>query len=104
MGEPNTIHFELILGRRVIGVDGKPVGRIEEAVAEDNGQVREFHIGTLALVERVASSVAAVFGGRFRPSGYVVEWKQIDFEHPEKPRLVCGVSELRPLSLRKRRR
>jgi hypothetical protein len=30
------IHLELLIGRRVIGVSGKPIGRLREIVAEPN--------------------------------------------------------------------
>ena len=76
MPEPNTIHFELIMGRRVIGVDGKPVGRIEEAVREvfeflrpRNSRYKtntEFEIGKRVILFALENK----WGGGFRVDHY----------------------------------
>ena len=92
-----TIHFERLLNRSVRGVDGKSVGRIEEAVVERDGEVKEFHVGVAALMERLAASVVSVVGVSLRRRGYAVAWNQIDFSDPKHPRLLCDVSDLRPL-------
>ena len=93
----DTIHFELILNRRVIGLDGKSVGRIEEAIMERDGEVREFHIGRAAFLERLAASAVSVIGGNLKTKGYAAGWEQIDLSDPKRPRLLCDVSELRLL-------
>ena len=98
MSEPkDTVHFERILNRRVIGRDGKSVGRIEEAIIERDGELREFHLGTSAFFERLAATVVSMFGARIDSKGYAAAWDQIDLSNPKRPRLLCEVSELRRL-------
>ena len=95
--QKETIHFEQLINRCVFNVDGKKVGRIEEAVADRDGVVNEFHVGSAAAFERFASSIVSVLGVTMKTKGYVVAWDRIDFSDPKKPRLLCDLSELQPL-------
>jgi hypothetical protein len=100
------IHIELLLGRRVRGVSGRWVGRIEEICAEqDNGElvVREFHLGSYALFERLSASIIGRLllrwlGPDRRIRGRRVPWDKLDLSDPEKPALLCPVNDLQPLS------
>lgn len=52
------LHLELLLGKRVHDADGKPVGRIEEFRAEQQGGewvLREYLVGSYGLFERLAA-------------------------------------------------
>ena len=99
------IHLELLLSKRVTDQEGKPVGRIEEVRAkEQDGEwvVEEYHVGPAALLERLSASG---IGGRFLRMagvrdhpGYRVPWDKLDLSDPDKPKLLCEVSELKALS------
>jgi sporulation protein YlmC with PRC-barrel domain len=99
------IKLELLLGRHVFALNGGAIGRLEEVQAElRNGRcfVTEFHVGIYALVERLAAwhigrAVLHAFGARKR-SGYRVAWDQLDLSDPARPRLLCEVSALKPLT------
>ena len=98
------IHLESLLGRMVEDVHGRPVGRIEEVVAdrrEAGCTVREFHVGPPALLERLAMSASIVpffgFLARFG-GGRRVPWDRLDLSDPERPRLTCDADALAPLS------
>jgi sporulation protein YlmC with PRC-barrel domain len=93
------VHIEHLVGRRVLAANGRIVGRLEELVAEPQGEhyvVTEYHIGTAALRERLSARVAGLFSGP-RLTGYRAKWNQVDLTNPEKPRLTCSVEDLRPL-------
>jgi hypothetical protein len=98
------LHIELLLGRRVAGADGEPVGRIEEVCAEPAGPdlaITEYHLGVDAALERLsASSMSLLVLGRGRRRGYRVPWDKLDLSDPEHPRLICPVAELAPLEPR----
>ncbi|HEX8073130.1 MAG TPA: hypothetical protein VF546_24495 [Pyrinomonadaceae bacterium] len=99
------IHVELLLSRRVLALNGRPVGRLEEVRAElRRGEcfVIEYLIGTYALFERLAAwrvgrELLKVFGARRRHGGYRVPWDKLDLSDPTRPRLRCPVTELAPL-------
>ncbi len=96
------IHVEMLLGRRVFAKNGKTVGRLEELVADlRKGEcfVREFHLGSYALFERLAAMPIArvflkLFGARKR---YRIPWDRLDLSNPERPRLLCSIKELEPV-------
>ena len=94
----SEIHIELLLGRRVLGLDGEPVGRIEEVCAEPRGgdlAITEYHVGAYAALERLSASSMRLFGfGRQRRRGHRVPWDKLDLSDPEHPRLTCPVAEL----------
>jgi sporulation protein YlmC with PRC-barrel domain len=99
------IKIELLLGRRVFALNGRAIGRVEDVQAElRKGRcfVTEFHVGSYALVERLAASyigraVQRAFGAR-KTSGYRVAWDQLDLSDPNRPRLLCEASALKPLT------
>ena len=98
------IHAELLIGKQVSGVSGKPVGRIEEIQVElRKGEcvVTEYHIGVYAFFERLSAwiigrTMLRVFGAS--RGGYRVPWNQLDLSDATRPKLKCAVSELRRLS------
>ncbi len=95
MAEKVEVRLELLIGRQVRALNGRPVGRVEEVLATPEGgdwTVREYHIGGAALLERVA----ARFAGR-RPRGFRVPWDKLDLSDPTRPRLTCPLQELEPL-------
>lgn len=99
------INLELLMGARVVGATGKPVGRLEEVVAEIKGSeylIEEYHVGTYALFERLSVSsigreVLKLFGAQRRGHGYRVPWAKLDLSDPVRPRLKCPVNELERL-------
>jgi sporulation protein YlmC with PRC-barrel domain len=99
------IRIELLLGRAVIGLNGRAVGRLEEVQAElQEGRclVTEFHVGSYAIFERLAAwglgrTFLHVLGARRKHGGYRVPWEQLDLSDPERPRLRCQVGQLKTL-------
>ena len=78
---------ERLLGRRVKGLDGRVVGRIEEIRAEpadDSYEVVEYHLGTGAMLERLGL-VSRLLGRE--PRTYIVKWDQLEFGPDHQPRL-----------------
>ena len=101
------VNLELLLGKRVYAINGKSVGRLEEACAEltpEECRVTEFRIGKYAMFERLSAwEIARAILGLFGPmikSGYRVPWDKIDLSNPERLRLSCSVTELPPLDVR----
>jgi len=94
----SELHLELVLGRRVFGRDGQPIGRLEEVRAEREGDecvVTDWLIGPAALLERWAAPVLGLLGRSGR--SYAAVWDQVDWSDPQRPRLTCGVDELRAI-------
>lgn len=99
------IKIELLLGRRVVGLNGRTAGRLEEVQAElDRGRclVTEFHVGSYAILERLAAwgigrAFLHLMGVRRKNGGYRVPWDALDLSDPERPRLRCQVARLKPL-------
>jgi sporulation protein YlmC with PRC-barrel domain len=99
------VKIELLLGRRVLGLNGRRLGRLEEVQAElEKGRclVTEFHVGAYAVLERLAAlrlgrAILSTFGAR-KSGGYRVAWDQLDLSDPRRPRLLCKVSALRALT------
>ncbi len=87
------VHVELLLGRRVHDVDGRAVGRIEELhveIIDGESVVTEYHLGSAALVERMAEFVRQLPFFQSLPgmrSEYRVRWKDLDLSDPRHPRL-----------------
>src|ERR1043166_3330560 len=98
------LHVELLLGEKVLAMNGLPIGRLEEIRTEINRghfYVTEFLVGSYAALERLAAwrigrALLHVLGGR-RREGYRIRWDQLDLSDPQRPRLVCEVDELMPL-------
>ena len=91
------IHFELLLGKLVRDPEGARVGHILAVRAEREGDdcvVRDFELGTAALLSRLGISAARVAGLPVRSEPLRVPWDQLDLSDPEHPRLRCLLSEL----------
>jgi hypothetical protein len=88
------VRVEDLIGRKVCLPTGEVVGHIEEILAERHGdehQVTEYHLGSGALLERLAL-VRRFFGRRSRL--LIARWDQLDIHRPDAPTLTCAVSEL----------
>lgn len=100
------VHLELLLGRNVVDQSGKPIGRIEEVRAEQQGDewvIYEYLIGTAALLERLSAwtvglGILHLLGARKIHGGYKIPWENLDLTDPEHPRLRCTLQQLQPLS------
>jgi len=98
-------HVEHLLGQRVVDVDGRHVGRLEEMLAEIvDGEtvVTEFHIGSAALVERIASFLVQLPFFRRIPltrHGYRVGWQQFDLSNSRVLRVNVRRDQLSPIEL-----
>lgn len=94
------IRIEMLLGKRVFGLNGKAVGHLEEIVGELRAGVcfvEEFHVGSYAVLERLAAwsigrTTLRIFGVN---KGYRVPWDKLDLSDAERPRLLCSVKELK---------
>jgi len=99
------LHVELLLGKKVLALNGQSVGRLEEIRAETQRgyfYVSEFLVGSYAVLERLAAwrigrAVLRVLGAK-RQEGYRIRWDQLDLSDPQHPRLLCSVDELLPLT------
>jgi hypothetical protein len=93
---PRELRLERLLGRQLLGRDGRPAGRVEEFRAEMRGGawvITELVIGSAGLVERLGVGAKLLFG---RPrGGCVARWDQVDVSDPDRPRLTCPLEELR---------
>jgi len=92
-----TVHFELLLGRKVHDPEGQRVGRILEVHAGLEGKdcvVREYLLGTAALLTRLGISAGRLVGLPLHREPIRVPWDQMDLSDPERPRLRCSVEEL----------
>ena len=96
------VHLERLLGRCVYDASGKPVGRIEEVRAEqqgDNWVIQEYLIGAAAVLERLSAwnismRILRLLGAPKLSGSYRVPWDQLDLADPENPRLYCSSNEL----------
>ena len=93
-----TVHFELLLGRKVLDSEGKKAGRILAARVEAEGEdcvVREYHLGTAALLTRLGLSAGLIAGLPMRSEPIRVPWDRMDLSDPRHPRLTCPLRELK---------
>jgi hypothetical protein len=95
------IHLELLLGKRIFALNGRPLGRVEEVRAELNNRgvwfVVEFLVGSYGILERLSLwriARAILRTVRVRRQGYRVHWEQLDLSDPQRPQLTCEVEEL----------
>ena len=99
------MHVELLLGEKVLAMNGQPIGRLEDIRTEVNRGhyfVSEFLVGSYAMLERLAAwrigrAVLRVLGAK-KKQGYRVRWDQLDLTDPERLRLLCEVDDLMPLT------
>jgi sporulation protein YlmC with PRC-barrel domain len=100
------INLELLVGKRVYGLNGRSIGHVEEIRAElRKGEcyVEEYLVGAYAVAERLAAlsigrAILRLFGATRKHEGYRVPWDKLDLTDPERPRLLCGVGELETLA------
>jgi len=93
------VRLDRVLGRRVLAVSNRTVGRIEEFRAERQGSgwvVMAYTIGAAGLWERLGLGVRLGYGAGKR-HGYIARWDQLDLSNPDVPRLRCPVDELERL-------
>jgi hypothetical protein len=101
------IHVELLIGRKVRALNGRVIGRLEEVRTKQEARgccVEEFLTGSYGLLERVAAFTIAraifhVIGARRKEISYRIPWDKLDLSDPQRPRLLCEVSELRTATL-----
>jgi len=99
------VHVELLLGEKVLAINGQPIGRLEDIRTEVNRGhyfVSEFLVGSYAMLERLAAwrigrAVLRVLGAK-KNEGYRIRWDQLDLTDPERLRLLCEVDDLMPLT------
>jgi sporulation protein YlmC with PRC-barrel domain len=99
------VHLELLLGKRVRDKSGKVAGHIEEITAEKAGGewvIKEYLIGRAAGFERMSAMplmhVLTHMVGKKLEKGYRVPWDKLDLSNPDKPRLKCPITDLKPLT------
>jgi hypothetical protein len=88
----SEVHLERLIGRRVRDAGGKPVGRIEDVLAERvdlECVVQEYHLGPYALLERLSVQVTRILRGRKREPTRV-RWDELDLSDVEHPVLRHG--------------
>jgi sporulation protein YlmC with PRC-barrel domain len=93
-----TVHFELLLGRKVRDSEGKKVGRILAVLVANEGEdcvVREYHLGAAALLTRLGLSAGLLAGLPVHSEPLRVPWEKMDLRDPHNPRLTCPLAELK---------
>ena len=96
--KPQDLPLDRLLGRRVLGRDNQPVGRLHEFRTERHANgyaVSDYVIGAGGLLERLGLALRLIVG--LRAHGRVARWDQLDISDPEHPRLTCNVEQLREL-------
>jgi sporulation protein YlmC with PRC-barrel domain len=100
----NEVKLELLLGRRVVDINGARVGRIEEVLADREGDellVTHYLIGRYGLFERfsilhVGIGLLRYLGSRSQSAHpHRIPWDQLDLSDAEQPRLTCSIDELK---------
>lgn len=88
-----SVRVERLIGTVVRDADGRKIGRIEEIRAErrqDGCFVTEYHVGSMAVLERLSAPrwirriAGAPPGGRHR---FRVAWDEMDLSDPKRPRV-----------------
>ena len=83
----HEVHLERLIGRKVHDVNGKPVGRIEDVLAERADLecvVQEFHLGPYAMLERLSVRISRLLLGR-KHEPIRVRWDCLDLSDREHP-------------------
>jgi hypothetical protein len=89
------LHLEQLLGKMVRDPAGAKAGRILSVQAEMEGDdcvVREYLLGTAALLHRLGITLLRSVGGR---EPLRVPWDLLDLSDPDRPLLRCSLAELR---------
>jgi sporulation protein YlmC with PRC-barrel domain len=105
MGQ-QEVQIQSLLNRRVIALNGRRIGRLEEIRIERRGEdyvVSEYLVGTFAMFERLAAlsigrAVLKVLRLTCKGRGYRVRWDQLDIRDPSHPKLLCTVDNLASLA------
>jgi hypothetical protein len=95
------VRLERVVGRKVLAPDGRSIGRLQEirvSLADGEWVVTECHIGTAALLERLAGRILKF--PRVFNRGFAASWDQIDWTARGGLRLLCPVEELRRFTRR----
>lgn len=99
----NEVRLELLIGRRVVDANGVKVGRIEEVLAERDGEdllVTQYLVGVYGLfqslsIQHFGAGILRLLGARaFSKKPHRIPWDKLDLSDPENPRLTCGIEEL----------
>ena len=96
----DEIHVELLLGRQVVGSDGRAVGRIEEICAEERkGElvVTEYRLGAYAALERLSVSplLRPLLNAFHLRRAYRLPWDKLALTDVDRPTLKCSLRELK---------
>jgi sporulation protein YlmC with PRC-barrel domain len=97
------IAVELLIGRKVLDMDGESVGRIEEFRVERQHNallVEAYLIGASAVIDRLSAwTLVRPIGRLLRMQHvfrvYEVPWQEMDLSDPEQPRLRIAQRDLR---------
>ncbi|MEA2337035.1 MAG: hypothetical protein QOE82_1042 [Thermoanaerobaculia bacterium] len=99
----NEAKLELLLGRRVVDRNGVRVGKIEEVLADRDGDdllVTTYLVGRYGLFERLSIfhiGVGLLRYHRGRGSSahpHRIPWDKLELSDAEHPRLTCSIEEL----------
>ena len=97
------IPIELLLGKKVLDVNGDSVGRIEEFRAEEESnscRVEAYLIGASAVIQRLSAwtlvrPMKRALRSRNVYSVFEVPWQEMDLTDPKRPRLRIAKGDLR---------
>jgi hypothetical protein len=92
------LRLDRMLGRQVVSMNGRPVGRLEECRVECDGDrwtVVEYEIGVAGLWDRLGLGARLLVG--LERHGYRLRWDQLAITDDGRMQLTCSVDELRPL-------
>ena len=91
------VNAELLLGRLVRDPEGVRLGRIVAIEVERDGDdtvVREYRLGSTALLAVFGISARDFIGWRSDAKPVRVPWDQMDISDPSRPRLLCPAAEI----------
>jgi sporulation protein YlmC with PRC-barrel domain len=97
------VRLELLINRRVVDANGVKVGRIEEILAERDGDellVTQYLVGVYGLFQSLSirhfgAGVLRLLGARANSTKpHRIPWDKLDLSDPEHPRLTCTIEEL----------
>lgn len=92
-----TVHVELLLGRRVLDVNGEVAGRIFEIHAVRRGAlcfVEGYLLGSAGLLARLGIASSRLFGLRSSRKPTTVPWQLMDLSDPQRPVLKVAIAQL----------